>query len=264
MAAKKSPTKPEKFVVLIPGAWMSPECWDLFRTVYEKAGYTVVAPAWPYLDKPAAELRANPPDALGSLTVGAIADHFEKIIRALPVQPLLIGHSFGGLFVQLLLDRGAGAAGVAVDPAPVGGVIPGPVSLAAAFPAIARWKGWSRPFTISRAGFASSFANTIDAQAQKLAYDKLVVPTSGRIFYQAAAGVGTFVKPKLRKQALLITVGEKDRTVTPYVARATYNKQKASPAKTDFKEFPGRSHFLIAEPGWEEVANYTLDWAQNL
>jgi pimeloyl-ACP methyl ester carboxylesterase len=31
--------------------------------------------------------------------------------------PVLIGHSYGGLFVELLLDRGLGRAGVAMSPA---------------------------------------------------------------------------------------------------------------------------------------------------
>ncbi|MDP3592620.1 MAG: alpha/beta hydrolase, partial [Phenylobacterium sp.] len=65
-------------------------------------------------------------------------------------------------------------------------------------------------------------------------------------------------------QPLLIMAAEHDRTVTPYVSKASYNVQKHSDAKTDFKFFPGRSHFLIAEPGWEGVGDYALNWAQGL
>jgi pimeloyl-ACP methyl ester carboxylesterase len=254
-----------KTVVFIPGAWMTPESWDGMRGVFDKAGYKTHAPAWPLLDgATAAALREKPPMGLGSLSVGRIVEHYQAYIAKLPEKPLIVGHSFGGLFTQLLLDQGVGVAGIAIDPAPIAGVIPGPVSLAAAFPVLARVGGWSRPFTLSRAAFASSFANTAPPDIQKSAYDKLVVPTSGLIFYQAASWIGTFVHPRKRAQPLLITVGEKDRTVTPYVARAAYNKQKHSPAKTDFKLFPGMSHFLIAEPGWEKVANFALDWAKAL
>ena len=84
------------------------------------------------------------------------------------------------------------------------------------------------------------------------------------IFYQAAGSIGTWVNPKRRTQPLLIMAAEHDRTVTPYVSKASYNVQKHSDAKTDFKFFPGRSHFLIAEPGWEEVADYALNWARGL
>jgi alpha-beta hydrolase superfamily lysophospholipase len=90
------------------------------------------------------------------------------------------------------------------------------------------------------------------------------VPTSGRIFHQAATWIGTSVSPKRRAQPLLILVGEKDRTVTPYVARAEHRFQRKSSGRTEFKVFPGLSHFLIAEPGWEQVANCVLDWERSL
>jgi pimeloyl-ACP methyl ester carboxylesterase len=251
-------------VVFIPGAWMTPQSWDNFRRPFEAAGYKAHAPSWPYLDGPAAALRENPPPALGSLTVGAIVDHYQTFIATLPEKPLIIGHSFGGLYTQMLLDRGIGVAGIAIDPAPIGGVVPGPVSLSAAFPVLARWEGWNLPFTLSREDFAKSFANAAPPDVQNSAYERLVVPTSGRVFYQAAAWIGTFVNPRRRTEPLLITAGQLDRTVTPFVAHSAYNIQKFSWARTDFKFFPGHSHFLIAEPGWEDVANFALNWAQAL
>ena len=253
-----------KTVVFVNGAWMTSACWDDFRKPFEAADYTVFTPSWPMLGgAPAAALRQSPPAGLGSLTIGEIVDHYGAFIETLDAAPLIIGHSFGGLFTQMLLERGLGSAGIAIDPAPGAGVIPGIVSLAAAFPILNRIGGWSRPFTISFEAFKASFANTAPAEQQKAAYEALVVPTSGRIFYQAASGVGAAVNPRRRKQPLLITVGEHDRTVTPFTAHQTYAIQKHSPAPTDFKLFPGRSHFLIAEePGWREVAAFCLDWAK--
>lgn len=87
----------------------------------------------------AAEIRARPPEGLRRLSVGAIVDHFEAFARALPEPPLLVGHSFGGLFVQHLLDRGVGVAGAAINPTPIAGILPGPATLGAALPALARW-----------------------------------------------------------------------------------------------------------------------------
>lgn len=252
-------------VVFIHGAWMVPASWDKFKARFEAAGYTAIAPAWPHLEGlTAAEARKGLPRAFGRMTVGQIADHYEKIIRALPEAPLLVGHSFGGLIVQMLLDRGVGAAGVALDPGPIGGIIPGPVPLAAALPVIARWNGWNREFPMSKEAFRKGFANAAPRDMQDIEYDRLVVPAPGRIFYQAASWIGTFVQPKRRTAPLLITAGEKDRTVTPALARAAYNKQKKSPARTDFVLFKGRSHFLAVEPGWEEVADHALGWAASL
>ena len=83
-------------VVFIPGAWMTPKSWDNFRKPFEAAGYKTHAPSWPYLEGSAAALRANPPEALGGLSVGAIVDHYHAFISSLSEQPLIIGHSFGG------------------------------------------------------------------------------------------------------------------------------------------------------------------------
>jgi len=249
-------------VLFITGAWMHVSSWDKFRSAFEAAGFKTVAPAWPYLDQPATELRANADKRLGTLTFGKIVDHYARIIEGLDEQPLIIGHSMGGLITQLLLDRGYGAAGIAMDPGPVAGALPGPVSLLAALPPI--FAGPGNTHTISRDGFAKNFANTLSAEDQKAAYDAYVVPTPTNIFYQAAGMIGTAVKPKSRKQPLLVIAAERDRTVTPYLARAIYNVQKKAPSRTDFKQFPDRSHFLAGEKGWEEVAQYSIDWATSV
>lgn len=251
-----------KTVVFITGAWMHTSSWDKFKSAFEAAGYTTLAPAWPYLDGNPNALRTHPDKRLGSLSLEQIVSHYEQIIRALPEKPLIVGHSFGGLITQLLLDRGVGVAGIALDPAPIAGVVPGPVSLMAALGPILA--GPSATFTISRAAFGATFANTVPGLEQPKIYDDFVVPTSSRIFYQAAFMLGTKVDTRNRQQPLLITVGEKDRTVTPYVAKAAYNLQKRSAARTDFKEFAGRSHFLAGEKGWEEVAAYAIDWARQV
>lgn len=245
-------------VLFITGAWMHISSWNKFRSAFEAAGYKTLAPAWPYLESKPTELRANPGTGLGTLTFRKIVDHYAAIIGELEEQPVIIGHSMGGLITQLLLDRGLGVAGIAMDPGPIAGVLPGPVSLLAALPPI--FKGPNATHTISRKGFARSFANTLSAQEQKAAYDDYVVPTPTNIFYQAAAMIGTRVNPRARKQPLLVIEAEQDRTVTPYLARAAYNIQKQSPARTDFKLFPSRSHFIAGEKGWEEVAAYALDW----
>ena len=251
-----------KTALFITGAWMHTSSWDKLRSVFEAAGYKTLAPAWPYLEGNPAELRAHPDRRLGTLTFGKIVDHYAKIIDGLDEQPVIIGHSMGGLITQLLLDRGYGVAGIAMDPGPIAGALPGPVSLLAALPPIFAGPGNSQ--TITREGFAKNFANTLNAADQQVAYDDYVVPTPTNIFYQAAGMFGTAVKVRARKQPLLVISAEHDRTVTPYLAKAIFNIQKKSPARTDFHQFADRSHFLAGEKGWEEVAHYALDWANEV
>jgi alpha-beta hydrolase superfamily lysophospholipase len=260
VASLKALAPKTRTVLFVTGAWMHTSSWDKFRSAFEAAGYKTLAPAWPYLEAPtAAELRANADQRLGTLTFGKIVDHYAKIIDGLDEQPLIVGHSMGGLITQLLLDRGYGVAGIAMDPGPVAGAFPGPVSLLAALPPI--FAGPGNSHTISRDGFAKNFANILSPAEQKAAYDDYVVPTPTNIFYQAAAMIGTGANVKARKQPLLVIAAEHDRTVTPFLARGIYNVQKKAPSRTDFKQFADRDHFLAGERGWEDVAQYTIDWA---
>ncbi|MDO9337142.1 MAG: alpha/beta hydrolase [Caulobacter sp.] len=254
-----------KTIVLIHGAWVTPASWASFRQPLEAAGYSVHAPTWPRLDGfTPAEINASPPAGFGALTVGTVVDHLQRFIEALPEQPILIGHSFGGLYTQLLLDRGVGVAGVALNPVLIGGIVPGPTTLTAALPILARPNGWNRPYAFSRDRWFRRFANGAPKALSDQAYDSFVIPAPGRIFYQAASWIGTLIDPRRRTAPLLITGGDADRLVTPYLSRAAFRIQKGSPARTDYASFPGMSHFLIAEPGWELVAQTALDWIEGL
>jgi pimeloyl-ACP methyl ester carboxylesterase len=252
-----------KTIMLVHGAWLTPLAWAPFKARYEAQGYTVLAPAWPMDERPVPELRRAPHPGLKRLGLKAIVDHYAALVEALPEAPILIGHSFGGLIVQLLMDRGLGAAGVAIDPGVPRGVLPGLGALRSAAPVLLAWNGWNRVLTMSLAGFRRDFAQTLPEAEALAAFEKHIVPTPGRIYFQGAFGIGTGVNWKNPKRGpLLLIAGEKDRTVDSSMVRAAYRKHQAAPAATAFKEFPGRSHWLIAGAGWEEVADYSLSWVK--
>jgi len=230
-----------------------------------RTSYEAHTPTWPLLGTASAEeIRARPPEGLGRLSVGAIVDHFEAHARTLPEPPLLVGHSFGGLFVQHLLDRGMGVAAAAINPAPIGGLVSGPTPLTAALPALARWNGWNRTYSLSPERFARRHANAAPPEQQARAYERYVIATSGRVLNQAALLLGTAITPARRRQPLLISGSDADRLVSPYLSRAACAIQKRAPGRTDHCAFAGRSHFLCNEPGWEEVAATVIDWAASL
>lgn len=248
-------------IVLIHGAWLTPASWEPFRKRYEAKGHPTVAPPWPFEDCSIADLRRAPPPALSRLGITRIVDHYESVIRRLPEAPIIMGHSFGGLFTQLLLDRGLGVAGVAFDPAPIRGVVPRPRALLSALPVFLTWRSWRRVVEMSFEQFAKNFAQTLPERMRRPAYDRHVIGTPGRIYWQGALGIGTGIRAVNAKRApLLLVAGEADRTIVPAMVRATYRKQRRAPSATELKTFPGRSHFLCLEPGWEEVADYALDW----
>jgi pimeloyl-ACP methyl ester carboxylesterase len=111
--------KSAKSIVFITGTFIGNNCWDEWKSYFERKGYTCLAPAWPHKDASPEELRNRPatdPIALNTLT--SFLDHFVSIINDLPEKPILIGHSLGGLIVQLLLQKELGIAGVAIHSFP--------------------------------------------------------------------------------------------------------------------------------------------------
>lgn len=260
-----------KTIVFVHGAWVAPMCWEPFKGFFAARGYECSAPAWPYRDKPVDELRKSPPAQLAGLGIREIVDHYAGIVKSLPEPPILIGHSFGGLFVQLLLDRGLGAAGVAIDSAPPKGIIiTQPSAYRSLFGVISKWGAWKSIVRWSFPEFRYAFVHTLPEAEQRAAYERHVVPETGRIFFQTAlspfapnSAVGVnYANPG--RAPLLLIAGGQDHIVPPGINRANYEKYKMSPARTDFREFENRVHWIIAQEGWQEVATYIASWLEKL
>ena len=250
--------------MFIHGAFLSAESWDGWMRRFEARGYRCVAPAWPFLDHSVEDLQRSPDPRFGKLGITEIVDNYAAIIRELEEPPVLIGHSFGGLFVQLLLDRGLGAAGVAIDPAPPKGVLPGINAVRASLPVIRGWKFWQRVRWMPFKHFQWGWVHTLSEPEQRAAHEQHVIPTTGHIFLQALLAPLTDVTRvnyrNDRRAPLLIIAGELDRTVEAKMVLANFRKYAHSSAVTDYREFPGRTHWICRQPGWEEVADHALDW----
>jgi pimeloyl-ACP methyl ester carboxylesterase len=248
---------------------MTPRSWEHFICFFEAHGYRALAPAWPGMAGEVEEVRRDP-SALAGLGVTEIANHYDRLVRKLSEPPILMGHSFGGLVVQMLLDRGLGAVGVAIDPAPPKGILRLPWSAVRASSAVL-----SNPLNLRRtvalnfAQFRYAFANTMSEADAYAAYERYAVPGPGRPVFQAAlANLRPWADPtavnfhNADRAPLLLIAGADDQQIPPSVVRDNDRKYRRSEAVTDFKEFAGRSHLIIAQQGWEEVAAYALSWAR--
>jgi alpha-beta hydrolase superfamily lysophospholipase len=226
----------------------------------------VHAPAWPRIQGEVEDLRRDP-SALNGLGVTEVVDHYAGIVRGLDRPPVIMGHSFGGLVTEMLLDRGLGVAGVAISPAPIKGVLRlPPAQLRAAFPVLGNPANRKRTVRLTPTQFHYAFANTMSLDESQAAYDRYHVPGPGRMIFQAAfANLNPRAVTKLDlhnddRAPLLVIGNDKDNTVPASVSREAAKRLGTSKAVVDYKEFAGRPHFAGA-PGWEEVADYALDWA---
>ncbi|MBN9387719.1 MAG: alpha/beta fold hydrolase [Chloroflexi bacterium] len=260
-----------KSIVFIHGAWLTSLSWENFMDYFQKRGYEVSAPEWPYRDRPVRELREDTAPELAEIGGNELTDHFEKIIRAMDEPPILVGHSFGGLIVQRLLDRGVGRAGICLDSvAPEGIVGVDWTVLKANSSVLFKWMGWEKVQHMTLDQFRYAFANTMPEARQEEYYDRYVVPETGRIFFQIAFAQldphhATQVNFKNNDRApLLLVAGEKDHLVPAHVTRANYDHYKHSTALTEFVEFKDRCHLLFAQDGWDEICTFAADWLEKI
>ena len=251
-------------VVFIHGLWLLSQSWDRWAAVFEQAGYAPVQPGWPDDPDTVAEANAHP-EVFARKTVGQVADHCAKVIGQLNKKPAVIGHSFGGLFAQMVAGRGLSAATVAVDPAPFRGVLPLPFSaLKSASPVLLNPANRSRGVPLTYAQFRYAFANAVSENEARDLYKTFAVPAPGAPIFQAAfANVNPWTEVKVdsrnpNRGPLLIISGEEDHTVPWSIANASYRKQKRNRGVTEIAKMPGRGHALVIDNGWREVAETAL------
>jgi alpha-beta hydrolase superfamily lysophospholipase len=60
---------------------------------------------------------------------------------------------------------------------------------------------------------------------------------------------------------LLVMGNDQDHTVPASVSKEAAGRLGKSKAIVDYQEFAGRPHFTAGAPGWEDVADYALEWA---
>jgi pimeloyl-ACP methyl ester carboxylesterase len=248
-------------IVLVHGMFMTPLCWEQWVARYERAGRPAIAVPWPGRDATPSELRAKHPDPeLGRLTLTDVIEHVAAAIGRVPEKPLLVGHSMGGLIVQLLLQRNLGAAGVAIDSAPPVGVFSAaPSFLKANWPMIDPFVSIHEPHMITFEQFAYAFANTLAPDEQHAAYERYMVPEARGVPRESLGQEG-HVDFHAPHPPLLLMAGGADHIIPPGLNESNFKHYHASPGRTEYKEYPGRDHLTLLEAGWEELADYAVSW----
>jgi pimeloyl-ACP methyl ester carboxylesterase len=240
-------------IVFITGTFLANDCWDEWIVYFENKGYDCLAPAWPNKYAPPEELRNRHPDAaVASNRLAALIHYFAAIIKALPEQPIIIGHSLGGLIVQLLLQRGLGVAGVAMHSFPPRGI-----------PTL--WKAMGF-FTSTRKTYLISFrewkyfiANGVSCEGQKESYYAYAIPESKQIVRDIFC-CQTKINFRNAHPPLLFTAGTHDRLIPAAVNEKNYKKYNSYAAVTHFKQFAGTNHLVFEPSPWKEEAEYIFAW----
>ena len=255
-------------VVFVHGLWLLPSSWDGWRKLFEENGYITVAPGWPDDPRTRQEAYANPSVFAGK-DVQTVTDHYLAVMSGLRQKPVVIGHSFGGLIVQKIANEGASAATIAIDNAPIKGVLPLPFSaLKSGFPVLKNPANRKKAITLTFEQFKYGWGNNLSEAENRHLYDTYHVPASGMPLFQAGLANFSFSKAckvdvkNPNRGPLLIISGTKDTTAPKAFTYGSYKKQLKNSETTEYVEVEDRGHSLVIDHGWPGVADEALKFAK--
>ena len=252
-----------KTIFMIHGMWGGSWCWAHYRGFFEGLGYTCVTPTLRHHDVAPED---PPPANLGTTSLLDYAADLEAEIAQLTELPILIGHSMGGLLAQILASRGLARAVVLLTPASPAGIMALTPSVIRSFwSTLTRNNFWRLPHRPTFSEACYSMLNVLSPDEQRAAYDRFVYE-SGR----AASEIGFWIFDSERashvnenevKCPVLVVAGAEDRITPASVVRKVARKYGPT---TQYAEAEGHGHWLMAEPGWQHVAETVADWLDRI
>jgi alpha-beta hydrolase superfamily lysophospholipase len=253
-------------VIFIHGLWLHATSWNRWIDLFRSAGYEPVAPGWPAEPDTVAGARANP-EVVANRSIDDLMAHFRAIIGSLAAPPIIIGHSFGGLLTEKLMGEGLGAAGVAIDPAQIKGVLPLPLAqLKAGLPALGNPFNKDKAVSLTKKEFRYGFGNAISEEESDDLFEKWTIPSPVHgLFEVALANFSLHAASKVdtkndTRGPLLLISGTADHTAPDVTTQAAFKLYRDSMAVTELKQFEGRGHSLTVDSGWKDVADAVLQW----
>ncbi|WP_456312346.1 alpha/beta hydrolase [Pseudomonas shirazensis] len=252
-----------KSIILIHGNFVNDLSWAKWKTYYEQKGYTVYAPANPGHEGNPADLRNQVHPELTQTGFIDVVENIVKLIDTLPEKPLIIGHSMAGMAAMKLLELGKASAAVSIDGAPPKNVFPPFKTLKSVIPAFGFFSG-KKYFMGSREWYDKCFFNTLPESERQDAFNRFAVPESYKVSRELVLNSFSNIDFGKAHEPILFIGGGSDNIFPPELTKTLANKYKEDKGLVDLKIFQGKSHFICGEKGWEIVADYILEWYENL
>lgn len=258
-------TKNSKTILFITGAFVSNTIWDEWKTYFESRGYTTLAPAWLFKDASVEVLRKRHPDPdVASIRLAQLAGHYEAIAKALPEKPIIIGHSIGGLVAQILMQKRLAASVIAIHSVPPQGLFTFKLSfLKAGWGALGFFTSARKTFLMDFSQWQYAFTNGMPVACQEDGYERFAIPESKLVVRDTTTSAAA-VDFDMPHPPLLFIAGSIDHAIPASLNLSNYKKYTDSDSIRDYMVFSDRNHFVLGQPGWEEVALYIEQWLSKL
>jgi len=158
---------------------------------------------------------------------------------------------------------GKAAAGVSIDGAPPKNVFPPFSTIKVVLPAFGFFSG-QKYFMGSRKWYDNAFFNTLPESERAAAFETTAVPESYKVSRQLVLNSFSNIDFKKPHAPLLFVGGGNDHIFPHTLTQTIANSYKDQNSRVDLKIFDDKSHFICGEPGWEQVADYILNWHESL
>lgn len=251
----------KKTIMFITGAFISHSYWEEWIIFFENKGYKTVAPPWLYKNESATILRQTHPNSkIASIHLNDLLDYYTEIIEKLPENPILIGHSYGSLVAQLLLQKELGSAVICVNSFPPGNLIRFNISF---FKAI--WNAYglftpaNKSYLMSFKEWQSKFTSQMSFEDQKNTYEKLIIPESKLIIRDLFSKSGEIDFQK-KHNPILFVAGSSDAFIPASLQYLNFKKYKNLHSITSYKEFQNSNHLISKQENWKSIAEYIANW----
>lgn len=247
-------------IIFVHGMFQNPKSWEKWLPRFTAGGDNVVAPAWPLHEGEPRDLRANPPEGLGDLSFADVIASIEAVVRGYD-RPIMIGHSVGGLLTQIMLDRGLLSAGVAISSVAPNRMIDLDWGFIKNSAIIANPLMGNAPIEMDAKTFHGAFANTLSEADAAREFEAMATHDSRNVL-RGCLGPDGQVDVEKPHAPLLLIGGEEDQIIPAHLNEKNFKAYTDEASVTEFRAFPGRSHYICNEPGWEQVADLALGFVQ--
>jgi pimeloyl-ACP methyl ester carboxylesterase len=246
-----------KCALLIHGMWGTSDGWRNWHAFLEARDWSVLTPSLRHHEAPP----LKPPPGLGTTGLADYARDLEILLQDLPEKAVIVGHSMGGLIALKLCAHGLARAGVLLTPAPPANVLALRISNVLAFARIERhWGWWRKPHRATLKEALWHTFNTMDPRKAVRLHDTFV-HDSGRALLEMGLpwldyADAAHVAPADVTVPLLMVAAQHDRLTPPSVVRRIAGRFDGA----EYREYPGQGHWVLGQPGWQEIAADTAQW----